>query len=76
MYVWFQIMEWMMPHPPAVLEDKQWAKLMTIEKTEERVAYLRAYARNIFRDGLRDAKRKAISSARNALLDFQVSFLP
>ncbi|VDN37998.1 unnamed protein product, partial [Gongylonema pulchrum] len=64
-------MEWMMPHPPTVLEDKQWRKLMQIEKTEDRVAYLRAYARDVFRDGLREEKRKALGEAHNAMLDFQ-----
>uniref|UniRef100_A0A915Q4J5 SAM-dependent MTase TRM10-type domain-containing protein n=1 Tax=Setaria digitata TaxID=48799 RepID=A0A915Q4J5_9BILA len=66
-----EIMEWMMPHPPAVLEDKQWEKLMTIKRTEERVAYLRAYAKHIFRDKMRAAKRKAITESRNALLNFE-----
>ncbi|VDO24690.1 unnamed protein product [Onchocerca flexuosa] len=66
-----EIMEWMMPHPPSILLDKQWEKLMTIEKTENRVAYLRAYAKHVFRDELRKAKRKAITETRNALLNFQ-----
>ncbi|VBB26936.1 unnamed protein product [Acanthocheilonema viteae] len=66
-----EIMEWMMPHPPSILRDKQWEKLMTIEKTEDRVAYLRAYAKHVFRDEMREAKRKAIVDSRNALLNFQ-----
>ncbi|KAM3719138.1 Uncharacterized protein ACO02O_11050 [Dirofilaria immitis] len=66
-----EIMEWMMPHPPSILLDKQWEKLMTIEKTEDRVAYLRAYAKNVFRDEVREAKRKAIAKSRNASFDFQ-----
>uniref|UniRef100_A0A0R3RR73 SAM-dependent MTase TRM10-type domain-containing protein n=1 Tax=Elaeophora elaphi TaxID=1147741 RepID=A0A0R3RR73_9BILA len=66
-----EIMEWMMPHPPTLLRDKQWEKLMTIEKTEDRVSYLRAYAKHVFRDEMREAKRKAIVESRNALLDFQ-----
>lgn len=61
-----------MPHPPSILRDKQWEKLMTIEKTEDRVAYLRAYAKHVFRDEMREAKKKAIVDARNALLNFQV----
>nr|CTP81338.1 Bm10056 [Brugia malayi] len=66
-----EIMEWMMPHPPSILRDKQWQKLMTIKKTEDRVAYLRAYAKHIFRDEMREAKKKAILKSRGALLDFQ-----
>ncbi|CAG9537419.1 unnamed protein product [Cercopithifilaria johnstoni] len=66
-----EIMEWMMPHPPSILRDKQWEKLMTIEKTENRVAYLRAYAKHVFRDEMREAKKKAIVDLRNALLNFQ-----
>uniref|UniRef100_A0A1I7VLM6 SAM-dependent MTase TRM10-type domain-containing protein n=1 Tax=Loa loa TaxID=7209 RepID=A0A1I7VLM6_LOALO len=66
-----EIMEWMMPHPPSLLRDKQWQKLMTIEKTEDRVAYLRAYAKHVFRDEMREAKKKAIVDSRNALLNFQ-----
>ncbi|EJW70883.1 hypothetical protein WUBG_18213, partial [Wuchereria bancrofti] len=65
------IMEWMMPHPPSILRDKQWQKLMTIKKTEDRVAYLRAYAKHVFRDEMREAKKKAILKSRSTLLDFQ-----
>uniref|UniRef100_A0AAF5PWT9 SAM-dependent MTase TRM10-type domain-containing protein n=1 Tax=Wuchereria bancrofti TaxID=6293 RepID=A0AAF5PWT9_WUCBA len=66
-----EIMEWMMPHPPSILRDKQWQKLMTIKKTEDRVAYLRAYAKHVFRDEMREAKKKAILKSRSTLLDFQ-----
>lgn len=63
-----------MPHPPSILQDKQWEKLMTIEKTEDRVAYLRAYAKHVFRDEMREAKKKAIADSRNTLLNFQVFY--
>lgn len=64
-----------MPHPPSVLRDKQWEKLITIEKTVDRVAYLRAYAKHVFRDEMREAKKKAILESRNAFLDFQVFYI-
>lgn len=61
-----------MPHPPAFLNDNQWRKLMKIKGTEDRVAYLRAYGKHVFRDQMLQAKRKAMFEARTIFLNFQV----